>query len=123
MLVSCCGNRCDLCERYPHSCAGCQAVEGRVGWTADLNLEVCPFYSCAAETGVPNCGRCPDFPCELYSLSFPEEAPDEEFDRYIDNRYANFALIDPEVRRPAPERKSSAIKVKVRRVNRRKQNI
>lgn len=65
--------------------------------TRPIDLEVCPFYSCAAETGVPNCGRCPDFPCELYSLSFPEEAPDEEFDRYIDNRYANFALIDPKI--------------------------
>lgn len=115
MLVSCCGNRCDLCEQYPGRCAGCQAVKGQVAWTAQMNLKVCPFVSCAAETKVPHCGRCPDFPCELYSLSFPEEAPDEEFDRYINSRYDNFAQADPGVMPPLQQRKPSAVKVKVRR--------
>ena len=68
MLISCCGNRCDECEQYPEQCPGCAAIGGKAAWCASLEVEVCPFVTCAAETGVAHCGECGEFPCELYEL-------------------------------------------------------
>ena len=67
MLISCCGNRCDECERYPGECPGCAAIGGKAEWCASLDVEVCPFVTCAAETGVSHCGECEEFPCEVLS--------------------------------------------------------
>ena len=78
MLISCCGNRCDECERYPNECAGCAAIGGKAEWCASLDVEVCPFVTCAAETGVAHCGECEEFPCELYELALSEDAGEEE---------------------------------------------
>lgn len=78
MLISCCGNRCDECERYPGECPGCAAIGGKAEWCASLDVEVCPFVTCAAETGVSHCGECEEFPCELYELTLSEDAGEEE---------------------------------------------
>ena len=75
MLISCCGNRCDRCEQYPEQCPGCEAIGGRVPWAAALEVEVCPFVACARDTGVPHCGRCREFPCELYDLTLRRTPP------------------------------------------------
>ena len=74
MLISCCGNRCDECERYPGECPGCAAIGGKAEWCASLDVEVCPFVTCAAETGVSHCGECEEFPCELYELTLSKNA-------------------------------------------------
>ena len=94
MLISCCGNRCDRCEQYPEQCPGCEAIGGRVPWAAALEVEVCPFVTCAAETGVSHCGECEEFPCELYELTLSEDAGEEERRAFAMARYRNFGLLD-----------------------------
>ena len=94
MLISCCGNRCDECERYPNECAGCAAIGGKAEWCASLDVEVCPFVTCAAETGAAHCGECEEFPCELYELALSEDAGEEERRAFAMARYRNFGLLD-----------------------------
>ena len=50
--------------------------------------------SCAAETGVAHCGECGEFPCELYDLTLPEEADEEERRAFAMARYENFGRLD-----------------------------
>lgn len=90
MLISCCGNRCDECEQYPEQCPGCAAIGGKAAWCASLEVEVCPFVTCAAETGVAHCGECGEFPCELYELTLSEDAGEEERRAFSMARYRNF---------------------------------
>ena len=94
MLISCCGNRCDRCEQYPEQCPGCEAIGGRVPWAAALEVEVCPFVACARDTGVPHCGRCREFSCELYDLTLPEDATREEKAAFARSRAENFGRLD-----------------------------
>lgn len=94
MLISCCGNRCDECERYPGECPGCAAIGGKAEWCASLEVEVCPFVTCAAETGVSHCGECEEFPCELYELTLSEDVGEEERRAFAMARYRNFGLLD-----------------------------
>ena len=58
------------------------------------DVEVCPFVTCAAETGVSHCGKCEEFPCELYELTLSEDAGEEERRAFAMARYRNFGLLD-----------------------------
>ena len=70
------------------------AIGGKAAWCASLEVEVCPFVTCAAETGVAHCGECGEFPCELYELTLSEDAGKEERRAFSMARYRNFGLLD-----------------------------
>ena len=41
-----CGYSCTGCEYHEKECPGCEATKGKPFWTAFVNAESCPVYSC-----------------------------------------------------------------------------
>lgn len=73
-----CGAVCAQCERYPASCAGCREIRGRVWWLEYTGQPVCAFRQCCVEKhGYAHCGKCGDFPCELFRHGDPTRSDAE----------------------------------------------
>ncbi|MBU1219761.1 DUF3795 domain-containing protein [Myxococcota bacterium] len=68
MELSVCGVDCSECEFFKNqTCAGCNAIKGKVFWTTHLNTDVCPIYSCVSTVkNVDDCGKCGDVPCKIW---------------------------------------------------------
>ncbi|MBN1661354.1 MAG: DUF3795 domain-containing protein [Anaerolineae bacterium] len=61
-LAAVCGRYCGTCEEYvDRRCCGCGYSLGR-GCEGDCELFLC----CVVERGLPHCGLCVDFPCQVY---------------------------------------------------------
>ena len=93
MKVSCCGIDCQKCMdalsiNFPgQTCAGCNAVEGKVFWAAYLNLDTCPIYSCCRnEKQLAHCGECMELPCQIYFATKDPTLSDEEHQKSIEDR-------------------------------------
>ncbi len=67
-----CGLRCDECGfREKMNCPGCQAAAGKVFWGQ------CALAACCIDKGLPNCGKCAQFPCDqLRAFSFSKDNGD-----------------------------------------------
>ena len=65
MNLSSCGIACDVCEfKIAGKCTGCYLVSGKPFW-AEQNNCVCDLYECAGNKGLPHCGKCGEFPCDM----------------------------------------------------------
>jgi len=59
-LATPCGLYCGECLRYEKTCKGCIPSDGRPSWGK------CETYACAAGKKIEHCGRCTEFPCNLF---------------------------------------------------------
>jgi hypothetical protein len=73
---------------YPgQTCAGCNAVEGKIFWTQFMNLDICPIYNCCKnEKQLSHCGLCEELPCELFFSTKDPSFPEEEHLQAIQDR-------------------------------------
>lgn len=73
MIESRCGILCSECEyREQVGCRGCTAI------TKPFWSDSCPVKACCEARGLPNCGRCDEFPCELLvQFAFDENQGDD----------------------------------------------
>ena len=73
-----CGADCAQCEHFPATCAGCFEIGGKVWWLTYTGQEICPFYACCVlEKRLPHCGKCKDFPCEIFRQGDPSKTDAE----------------------------------------------
>lgn len=68
MDLACCGWSCiEDCTEYPHSCAGCNELEGKAPWTREAGFNRCFFYQCCVvDKGFAHCGECDEMPCSAF---------------------------------------------------------
>jgi hypothetical protein len=85
MILSTCGLKCNECEFYNKTCAGCRNVRGATFWAVDMMpSKVCPLYDCAVnQKGFRDCGGCPELPCATFLRMKDPATPDEEHQRMI----------------------------------------
>ncbi|MBU0567217.1 DUF3795 domain-containing protein [bacterium] len=78
-LAPVCGLCCGTCEYLEKKqCKGCGNVKGRPFWTAQMKIEVCPFYDCCInKKQLEHCGLCDELPCETFKLYDPSLSPEE----------------------------------------------
>lgn len=95
MIISPCGIDCQNCmntigDKFPgFSCAGCNAVEGKIFWTKFMNLDACPIYTCCKTVKMyDNCGQCTELPCAIFYSTKDPSLSDEEFQSGILERVA-----------------------------------
>jgi len=77
-----------ICEHYPdQSCAGCNAVEGKIFWTKYMDLDTCPIYQCCKnEKKLAHCGECVELPCQIYFTTKDPMQSDEVHKKNIEIR-------------------------------------
>lgn len=62
-----CGAVCVECKLYPHKCAGCAKIKGRVHWLKYTGEEICAVYDCCVnDKKLKNCGACQNLPCAKF---------------------------------------------------------
>jgi hypothetical protein len=85
MILSTCGLKCDECEFYNKTCAGCRNVKGATFWAVDMMpAKVCPLYHCAVkQRGFRDCGECPELPCATFLQMKDPATSDEDHQRMI----------------------------------------
>ena len=90
MILSTCGLRCDECEYYKETCAGCRNVKGSTFWAVEMMpAKVCPLYDCAVnKRGYNHCGECDELPCTTFRQMKDPSVSDEEHLRMIEIRVA-----------------------------------
>lgn len=49
MNVSICGVDGSACKEFGVNCLGCNAIEGKVFWSAYKGLNNCPMYHCCVD--------------------------------------------------------------------------
>lgn len=80
-LMSVCGVQCDLCEQYPDTCKGCEAVKGKPYWmqyVSEGSAETCDIYECCNQRKkLKHCGHCHELPCVLYEFQDPTKSDEE----------------------------------------------
>lgn len=87
-LVSPCGADCTECEKYPNECKGCREIMGRVWWAEYAGLSTCPYYDCCINhKKLPHCGKCFDFPCDIFYKGDPTKSDEE-----------NRAILDKQIK-------------------------
>lgn len=92
--IACCGVDCAQCGAFPTECGGCRGTEGRVPWTAFLNLEQCAIYSCCVEDKKHcHCGVCPQFPCRQFRDMKNPSFSEEEFAADMQSRRHNLEFL------------------------------
>jgi hypothetical protein len=77
-----------LSASYPgQSCAGCNAVEGKIFWTQYMNLDTCPIYQCCRnEKQLTHCGECAALPCQIYFATKDPALSEEAHKKSIQDR-------------------------------------
>ena len=80
MELSVCGLKCNECEFFNTTCAGCVRVKGSTFWAKEMMpSKVCPLFDCAVNTkNFKNCGECKDLPCQLFlNMKDPNSSEEE----------------------------------------------
>ncbi len=85
MILSTCGLKCDECEFFNKTCAGCRSVKGATFWAVDMiPTKVCPLYDCAVnQRGYHDCGDCSELPCATFLGMKDPSITDEEHQRML----------------------------------------
>ena len=93
-IISPCGAVCDACEKYPNTCKGCQVIEGKVWWLAYTDQTVCDYYDCCVNKhALPHCGKCPDFPCDIFRQGDPTKS-DKENQAILENQIEQLKMLE-----------------------------
>ncbi len=96
--VSVCGADCQACY-LKDRCPGCNACRGEVFHCAAG--QKCRIYHCVRdEKALPDCGCCPEAPCDIWMKTRDPSYTDEAFAANIQERMARF----PDVYREANRR-------------------
>ena len=78
-LAAACGLFCGACEHLGIKCRGCGYQKGKPFWTAMMNVESCPLYSCCVNTKqLEHCGLCNELPCKTFNELRDPSLSDEE---------------------------------------------
>ena len=90
MILSTCGLKCDECEFYTKTCAGCRNVKGATFWAIEMMpTKECSLYDCAVnQRGFTDCGDCAELPCETFLQMKDPSISDEENQRMVGMRVA-----------------------------------
>jgi len=92
--ISPCGADCAACEKYPNTCKGCREIEGKVWFLVYTGQTVCDIYDCCVNShAFSHCGKCPKFPCPLFSQGDPNKS-DEENLVILESQIANLLMLD-----------------------------
>lgn len=87
MNLSICGVDCTECKELGVNCKGCNAIEGKVFWSAYMGLNKCPMYHCCVDDKkLHHCGKCSELPCNLYFETRDPEMTEDEHQKAISNR-------------------------------------
>lgn len=80
MILSACGLKCDECEYFNKTCAGCHKVAGSTFWAKEMMPSgVCPLYDCSVrKKGYRDCGDCAELPCGLFVQMKDPNSTEEE---------------------------------------------
>ncbi len=77
-IISCCGTFCSDCEYYPHDCAGCQNLKGKVFWLPYIDANICPIFDCCINKNhYQHCGLCKKLPCDKLHINDPTKSAEE----------------------------------------------
>lgn len=89
-MLSTCGLKCNECEFWEKTCAGCRNVKGSPFWAVEMiPSKVCPLYDCAVnQRGLKDCGDCAELPCASFLQMKDPAISDEEHQRMIGVRVA-----------------------------------
>jgi hypothetical protein len=83
-LAAVCGLFCGTCEHLGEKCRGCGQQKGKPFWTAMMNVESCPLYSCCVNTKqLEHCGLCSELPCETFLQLRDPSLNDEEAEKAL----------------------------------------
>ena len=78
-LAAVCGLFCGTCEHLGTKCRGCGSQKGKPFWTAMMNVEACPLYSCCVDKKqLEHCGLCTELPCKTFNELRDPSLSDEE---------------------------------------------
>jgi hypothetical protein len=89
-LAAVCGLFCGNCEHLGTKCRGCGEQKGKPFWTAVMNVECCPLYSCCVNTKqLEHCGLCSERPCETFLALRDPSLSDEEAEKALITRQNN----------------------------------
>jgi hypothetical protein len=78
-LAAVCGLFCGACGHLGTKCSGCGQQKGKPFWTAMMNVEACPLYSCCVSTKhLEHCGLCDELPCKTFNELRDPSLSDEE---------------------------------------------
>lgn len=76
--LGCCGVFCEECRHYPSECKGCTEIKGSVFWMKYAGENICDIYDCCInKKKYVHCGKCEEFPCDLYNHDEPTKPPEE----------------------------------------------
>jgi hypothetical protein len=65
--IGVCGCICSDCRIFGTECQGCLAMQGKVCWLPEVNMEICDFYECCVEQKqLTHCGECDEIPCQRF---------------------------------------------------------
>ncbi len=93
MGIACCGTLCDECPQYRQSCLGCEKLQGKPSWIAEVGLDCCRFYSCCVlNKKLLNCGQCSALPCQLFYDTKDPSLSDEVFQNDLADRIAKLKV-------------------------------
>ena len=90
MILSSCGLKCDECEFFNKTCAGCHNVKGSTFWAKEMMpSKVCPLYDCAVnQRKYKDCGQCAELPCGTFLQMKDPNSTDEEHQKSLGIRVA-----------------------------------
>jgi len=89
MDISSCGMLCEECPQYQQPCPGCEKLQGKPSWIAEIGLDCCPFYSCCVlNKKFLHCGKCAEMPCQLFYDAKDPSLSDEAFQNDLADRIA-----------------------------------
>jgi len=85
-----CAVACEECNKHEElrdkPCKGCNALEGKVFWTAMFGMDACPIYACVKEKRLKHCGQCEQLPCNIYFDMKDPCTTDEQHQQGIKDR-------------------------------------
>ncbi len=85
-FMSVCGTDCGKCEFWGSMCKGCNELCGKVFHSPGG----CAIYLCCREKrGLKSCGKCGDFPCNVWQKTRAPSYSDEEFKKSMEERVRN----------------------------------
>lgn len=95
--ISVCGADCQTCY-LKAMCQGCNACQGKVFHCAEG--EKCSIYRCVRdEKALPDCGCCPEAPCNIWMKTRDPSYSDDAFQANIRERMARFPKVYREANR------------------------
>ena len=80
--ISPCGAECEACPLHGATCAGCNALRGKVFHAPEG--KACPLFACPVQKHrYATCGECPLLPCDIWRATRDLNLTDEAFEESV----------------------------------------